>query len=156
MGVSRNILERLLLIERLMQWESENVNAAEYVPEDMQPHQLPIFVNFPAGSARARKADTFYEITRNWTLSLIFRKEGDGGRAENEYIAMELSDLVYDLFVSRPRLEYNGLGVTSVLSAPLTGDNGYEIRPYPVGADDSAAFYVVDYNMAITYRSTCI
>jgi hypothetical protein len=155
MGVTRNIFERLLVIERLMSYEGNLVDAAEFMPEAIQPHQLPLFTNRPAGTARSRYGDTFYEITRNWTLELWSRKEGDGGRAENEYRIMELSDLVYDLFVSRPRLEYNGRGVTHVRQAMITGDNGYAVRPYPDGETDDARFYVVDFNMAITYRSVC-
>lgn len=155
MGISRNIRDRLIAIETTMEYDDEAVKAAKYIPEEIQPFQLPLFVNFPTGGARVQYADTFYRITRTWRLSLWGRKEGDGLRAENEERMLDLTDLVYDLFVSRTRLELNGAGLTHVLSGILTGDSGIQLRPYPAHAQDTASFYMVDFSMDVTYRSTC-
>jgi hypothetical protein len=86
---------------------------------------------------------------------LYGRKEGDGGRAENEARMLDLIDLTYDLFVSRPRLELNGAGVTNVTGFEITGDSGIIIAPYPTGAEEDASFYVVDFTAIVTYRSVC-
>jgi len=155
MGISTNIRDRLVAIEVLMEYNSKNVKAAKYVPEDIQSYQLPLFVNPPVGSARSIKADTFYEIVRNWKIDLWGRKEGDGLRSENEDKMLDLIDLTYALFVSRPRLELSGVGLTNVVSFEITNDSGPTIRSFPTGADDSTAFYMVEFTASITYRSIC-
>jgi len=156
MGASTDIRDRLVAIEKLMVYDGEAVNAARYIPENIQPHQLPLFINFPIGAARAQFADTYYKITRTWNLRLWSRKEGDGLRSENEDRILDLADLTYTLFVSRPRLELDGLAATGVYSALLTGDSGMQIRPYPSNEPDHAAFYMIDFSMNITYRSRSV
>ncbi len=155
MGISINIRDRLIAIERTMLYDSEAVKAAEYIPEAIQPFQLPVFINFPVGAARARRADTFYEIERTWNIRLWGRKEGDGGRAENEERMLDLIDLTYALFLPSPRLELNYTGLTNVVSALLTGDGGIEMRSYPTGETDNARFFAVNFSMRVTYRSIC-
>jgi len=156
MGISSDIRDRLVAIERLMEYDGEAVKAAEYVPEYIQPHQLPLFVNFTGGRAtQVQAADTFYQITRQWNIRLYGRKEGDGLRSENEARMLDLIDLTYDLFVSRPRLELNGRGLTNVVSGLITGDSDIQVQPYPSGESDDAAFYVVTFSMDVVYRSIC-
>jgi len=155
MGISTNIRDRLIAIEKTMVYDGANVKAALYIPENIQPFQLPLFINFPAGGARSQVSDTFYNITRTWNIRLYGRKEGDGGRNENEDRMLDLIDLTYDLFLTRQRLELNGAGLTSVMLCEITGDSGAVLRPYPTGAGDSAMFYVVDFSASITYRSNC-
>lgn len=155
MGISQNIRDRFIAIEVLMEYDGNSVKAAKYISEEIQPYQLPLFVNFPIGAARSRFADTFYEIERTWNLRLWGRKEGDGGRAENENRMLDLTDLTYDLFVSRPRMELAGLGLTNVVSLEITGDSGITVRTYPSGSEDHASFYMIDFNAVVTYRSVC-
>lgn len=155
MGISIDIRDRLITIEELMKFEGANVKAAKYISEEIQPQQLPLFVNFPVGAARARRGDVFYEITRTWNLRLWSRKEGDGLRSENEDRLLNLIDLVYDLFVSRPRLEVSGVGLTNVVRFEITADSGPTVRPYPSGGQDSASFYMADFTANVVYRSVC-
>lgn len=157
MGVSTDVRDRLCAIERLMTYSGESVKAAAYVPEFIQPSQLPLFVNFPGGRAsRVQVGDTFYQITRQWNLKLYGRKEGDGLRSENEERMMDLIDATYDLFVSRPRLELNGVGVSHVVSGLITGDSDIQTEPYPSNETDDALFYVVTFTMDVVYRSVCL
>ena len=93
MGISQDIRDRFIAIEVLMEYDGDNVKAAKYIPEEIQPYQLPLFVNFPAGGSRTRKTDIGFEIERTWNLRLWGRKEGDGGRAENENRMLDLTDL---------------------------------------------------------------
>jgi hypothetical protein len=139
-----------------MQYDGEAVKAADYIPEQIQPHQLPLFINFTGGRAtRVHTGDTFYQITRQWNIRLYGRKEGDGLRSENEARMLDLIDLTYDLFVSRPRLELDGEGLTNVVSGLLTGDSDIQTPPYPSGESDDAAFYTVTFSMDVVYRSIC-
>jgi len=155
-GITRDIRDRLIAVETLMSFEGSAVNAAAYVPEDIGDFQVPIFINHaPSGARRIQFADTYYKITRTWTLSLWGQKVGDALLSYNEDRMMDLIDLTYALFLPRPRLEVSGQGMSFVEQALLTGDRDIEIRPYPTGADDSAAFYVVDFSMEITYQVVC-
>lgn len=155
MGISTDIRDRLVAIEVLMEYDSSNVKAAKYVPEEIQPHQLPLWVNPPVGGARSRQADTFYDIVRSWKLQLWSRKEGDGLRSENEDRVLDLIDLAYTLFVSRPRLELSGVGLTNVINFEITSDSGPVVRSFPSGEDDYAKFYMVEFTASIIYRSVC-
>lgn len=155
MGITTDIRNRLIAIERLMEYDSENLLAAEFIPEGVQPYQTPLFLNFPKTATRVQIADTFYTITRGWELRLLVRKEGDGFRSENEAMAMDLIDLTYALFLPRPRLEIDGVGLTHVTEAKLTGDSGIPINPYPVASADNMSYYTVLFTMNITYRSIC-
>ena len=153
MGISTDIRDRIVAIEILMEYDSANVKAAKYVPESFQPFQLPLFTNPPVGSARSQRADTFYENARTWRLDLWSRKEGDGLRSENEDRVLDLIDLVYDLFVSRPRLELDGAGLTNVVSFEITNDSGPTVRSFPTGGKNY--FYMVEFTAIIVYRSIC-
>ncbi len=153
MGISTNIRDRLVAIEVLMEFGGENVKAAKYVPENFQPYQLPMFTNPPVGSARSIVADTFYEIVRTWKIDLWSRKEGDGGRVENEDRMLDLIDLTYALFVSRPRLELSGVGLTNVVFFEIINDSGPVVRPFPTGGKNY--FYMAEFTASITYRSVC-
>lgn len=156
MGISKNIRDRLIAIERTLVYNSETVKAAEYVPEMIQPGQTPLFVNYPAGPSRTTRSDRGYDVTRTWNLELYCRAAGgDGGRAENENRALDLTDLTYDLFAGRTRLELAGeAGITGLRTATLTSDV-LEIRPYPAGEGDDAVFYVVTFTLDVEYRSIC-
>jgi len=156
MGVSTNIRDRLIAIEKTMVYDGANVKAALYIPENIQPFQLPLFINFPKGGARSRREDTAFIIERTWTLRLIGRKEGDGGRNENEDRMFDLIDLTYDLFLPRQRLELSGRGLDNIASVSLTGDSGIVLSRYPTGSQDHASFYSVDFNMSVSYWSMCI
>lgn len=155
MGITANIQARLVAIERTMQYNAEAVNSASYIPEKIQAFQLPLFINFPQPGRRVQFAETFYLITRVWNILLIGKALGDGGRAEDELLMYDLIDEVYDTFLSRPRLELNSLPLTDVISGTLLGDDGAVIQPYPTGADENASYYVVEFQMEITYRSNC-
>lgn len=156
MGITTDIRDRLIAIERTMVYDGANVLAAEYIPEKAQPYQTPLFINFPRTATRVRRADTFYYITRNWELRLLVQKEGDGLRSGNEDMAMDLIDLTYALFLPKPKLELNDTGVTGLESTELTGDSGIPIDPYPIGGADNTAYYTVNFTMATVYRSICI
>jgi len=155
MGITHDIQQRLIAIERTMMYNGEAVKASEYVSEGIQPPQTPLFVNHPVGSAKVEEGSGFYFITRTWELKLYGRKEGDGGRAENEFRMYDLSDLVYALFLTKRRLQLGDNGVDGIVMAQLTGDNGTEIEPYPIGDKQSMDFYVITFNMDITYRIKC-
>lgn len=156
MGITTDIRDRLIAIERTMVFDSELVKAAAYIPEKTQPYQTPIFLNFIRTATRVQVADTFYNVTLTWELRLLVKKEGDGFRSANEDMAMDLIDLTYALFLPKPRLELNGSsGVTNLTSAQLTGDSGIPIDPYPVGGADNTSYYTILFGMQTVYRSIC-
>lgn len=155
MGITRDIHQRIIAIQESMVYDGENLSAAQYVPENIQPFQTPVWINFPISGARAAYADTFYEISRSWRLTLWVRKEGDGLRSENEFMLYDLADLTYETFVSRPRLELNGNGLNNVLSATLSGDAGPNVQPYPSQASDEELYYMIEFQLSIEYRSVC-
>lgn len=156
MGITKDILDRIQAIERTIVYDSSAVSVAEYIPEDIQPFQLPLFVNVPRPLTRRQTADTMFLLSRTWDLELWYRKEGDRGRAENEYMGYDLIDLTYAAFLTAQRLELSGVGLTGLDSATFTGDGGVSIEPYPRGSADNKSYYLVRFNLITTYRSDCL
>lgn len=155
MGITADIQARLVAIERTMLYGGVAVNATDYTSEAIADFQLPLFINRPTNARRVQFSDTGFSITRLWVIQLWGRKDGLGGRAENELLMQELTDLVYILFLSRQRLELNGVGLAHLNSAVLSGNSEVELRPYPDGADSSALHYMVEFQMEIEYESSC-
>jgi hypothetical protein len=155
MGITTNIRDRLVVIETSMTYGGSALDAARYVSEGIQDHQCPLFVNFHSGRATSRKEGSDYQITRNWILKLIVRSTTTGLRSENEFMADDLIDLTYDTFVTHPRLEYLGVGLTDVESAELTGDSDVVIEPYPRDDPATQMYYVVNFGLQVIYRSFC-
>jgi len=57
MGITTDIRDRLIAIERTMVYGGKNVLAAAYIPEKAQPYQTPIFINIPRTATRVQRAD---------------------------------------------------------------------------------------------------
>lgn len=155
MGITYNIQQRLKGIQETIEYNGSALKAAEYIPEGIQAFQLPLFVNFPQSLERAQVADTYYDLTRSWVMRLYGRYEGDGGRAENERRMYDLIDLVYAKFLTSSRLELSGAPLNDVTASQFGGDNGISISPYPLSADESQLYYVVEFTVTVTYRSIC-
>ena len=156
MAITTDIRDRLVALERTITVNGETVNAAEYISLGMQDFDLPVFVNFPLAATRVQTADTFYLITRNWSLVAYISPAPTTIRPDQtEEWIYDFIDAVYAFFLTRPRLEVSGIGLDFVQQAQLTGDGGIRVKTYPEGSTGQP-FNTVTFNMAVSYRSDCV
>jgi hypothetical protein len=155
MSVLENIRTRLIAIEESLTTEaSETANGALFTPPRLNVQDLPMFVNTWRGTRDVELFDVLYHMTRDIEIKLILGKTGDRGFAKNENSIAEWIETFYTDMVKRPRLELNGVGLTGVNYAQLTGDNGGVVEAYPVG-NGAENFYTITFTMTIRYDMEC-
>jgi hypothetical protein len=157
MAISTDIRDRLIALERTITVGTETLKAATFVPLGIEPFDTPIFVNYPRAATRVRTADTYFTITRNWDLTCyIVAAPTVVQPGQTEDFCLDLIDAVYTFFLTRQRLELSGAALDFVEQAVLSGDTGVTARNYTLGDTKKVSYYIVTFNMAVSYQSHCI
>ena len=161
MAISRDIRDRLIALERTITVgaapDTITLKAATFVPLGIQPFETPVFVNYPRAATRVRTADTFYTITRIWDLTCFISAAPTVLQpGETEDFILDLIDAVYAFFLTRPRLELDGAALDFVEPSVMSGDTGVSTRNYTLNDASKVSYYVVTFNLPISYQSHCI
>lgn len=156
MGFTKDLRDRLVALQRTIEYDGSTLDAASFIPLMIQPHQLPLFVNIPSTTVRTQVGDTFYTLQRDWRMKLWFAKVGERLVSQNEDAAYDLQDVVFDFFVNKQRLQLNGQYLTNLVLFELTGAEGPIIDQYPSGGNETLSYYTISFNATVTYRSFCV
>jgi len=151
MGVSADIRNRLIDIEKTIVFDGATVNAARSTPLAIHDAQLPLFVNNRSGAVSvSRQAAGLTQLTSTWVAKLIVVRASDKIAAQNEADVDDLIDLTIQKFITAPALQLSGLGLDNVVDCQVLGFSD-AIETYPSGSDDGHAYYVVNFNLRIVY-----
>jgi hypothetical protein len=157
MAISTDIRDRYIALEKTITVGTRTLKAATYVPLGIESFETPIFVNYPRTATRVRTADTYFTITRLWDLTCYITAAPTVVQpGQTEDFCLDLIDAVYAFFLPRQRLELNGEPLDFIEQAVLSGDTGVTNRNYTLGDAAKVSYYIVTFNMAVSYQSHCI
>lgn len=157
MGVTRDVRDRLIAIQRTISVNGTTCQAAPSMPRGIQAFELPLFVNIPGRRTTTRTAQMLYDDARQWTMRCYIEQAALGLRTENEDFDLDLIDAVDAMFVNKRRLELNGLPQDFVTDVTYGGDNGLQIQRIPAANGDQSAYRAIDFLLTIVTvrQGTC-
>lgn len=158
MGVTRNIRDRLIAIQKTITVNGTTCKAAPSMPYSNQDFELPLFVNIPGRRTTTRTATQMLEDARTWTMRCYIKKAILGLPTETEDFDLDLIDAVDDVFVGLRRLDLNGVPLDNVDNVRYDGDNGIVIQRMPSGNDDRSAYRAIDFLLTVisSRQANCI